>query len=345
MKKTRGRHQRKETLDRIGEDEILSRIRRLVPPSGTGTVVGIGDDAAVLRPPRGEMTVATTDSLVEGVHFAGKRLDWRGLGYKTVLANAADIVAMGGTPTYGLLSLALPGSTAWEDIAAFYAGLLEALDITGAELAGGDVDRFERIVINFTMIGKVRARRILRQNGALPGQTIYVTGTLGDSAAALPILAEKRKRRLSPEEETILHRHFHPPYLHREMEEIRRIWKPTATTDLSDGLARDLRKICTASNVGASVDLEGLPISVECFLVSEKRDQDPRLLAATGGEDYQLLFTSDRPAEKSPTEAGGVAVSPVGRINRSPKKIRYRLCGRAVEVKGGFDHFSQGKLE
>jgi thiamine monophosphate kinase len=124
------------------------------------------------------------------------------------------------------------------------------------------------------------------------------------------------------------------------MKEIRRIWKPTATTDLSDGLARDLKKICRSSSVGARVDLENLPVSVECFLVCEERNQDPRTLAATGGEDYQLLFASNLPPEKSPTDAGGATVSPIGRIVQSPKRVEYRLCGRRVNLEGGFDHFS-----
>jgi len=344
MRGTKRRDPKKETLDRLGETEVLARIRRLVPSPGEGTVVGVGDDAAVTRPARGGLTVTTTDSLVEGVHFTPKRLDWRGLGYKIVLVNASDIVAMGGTPTYGLLALALPGATTWENVKSLYAGLFEGLRVTGAELIGGDVDRFEHVVINFTMTGKVSPRKILRQNGALPGQTIYVTGTLGDSAAALPILAKTGKRRLRPEEEALIYRHFHPPYLHEAMVEIRRIWKPTATTDLSDGLARDLRKICRASGTGARVDLENLPISVECFLVCERRSQDPRTLAASGGEDYQLLFTSDLPPEKSPLLAGDVTVSPIGGIIRSPKKVEYRLCGRRVDLRGGLDHFSPSKL-
>lgn len=332
---------RPATLADLGETETIARLQRLLPSSSESLLVGPGDDAAVWKPPKGKFLVVTADPVREGVHFSRKGLPWREIGYKAVMVNASDIVAMGGKPESMLVSLGLPGAMLWKDLRDLYRGFLEALEVCGAELIGGDLDRTDRVHIEPTMFGSVTSKGILRIDGAQADEWIYVTGTLGDSRAGLELLLTdgRRRKNLSKDEKTLIQRHYRPPYLYESMREIRSRFRPTALIDVSDGVARDVVRLCKASGVGASVHLEGLPVSPECFFYCEAVSQDPRLFACRGGEDYQLLFTSKRDPERAPTEAAGVPVTAIGRTRKSPRRVSFELCGKRVDDLMGYEHF------
>jgi thiamine-monophosphate kinase len=332
------------TIDDLGETEALRRIQRLIPSPSKKVVVGIGDDAAVCRRPEAEFLVATTDPIRAGVHFPETHIPWRELGYKAVLVNASDIVAMGGKPAWFLVSLGLPGKIEWKEVRALYQGFQEGLEVCGAEFLGGDLDQTEQAQIEATLLGSVPQKGILRLDGAAPDEWIYVTGTLGDSRAGLEILLRSpdAKSRVSKEEKSLVNRHLRPPYLFDAMREIRRRFRPTALTDISDGLARDARRLCEASGVGCRIDLENIPISSQCFFFCERNGEDPRLFAASGGEDYQLLFTSKIDPEKAPIEAAGIPVTAVGRTTKPPRRVSFRLCGQTVKGIEGYEHFRAG---
>jgi thiamine-monophosphate kinase len=336
MKRPSGR-----TLADLGETETIARLRRLLPPSSESLLVGPGDDAAVWKPPKGKSLILTTDPLREGVHFSQTGIPWRDIGYKAVMVNASDIVAMGGEPEALLISLGLPGKTLWKDVRELYRGFLNALEVCGADLIGGDLDRTDRVHIEPTMFGSVTPKGVLRIEGAVADEWVYVTGTLGDSRAGLEILLTdgRKKKRPSKDEKTLIGRHYRPPYLFDSMREIRKRFRPTALIDVSDGVARDIVRLSKASGVGAVVQLENLPVSPECFFYCEAVSQDPRLFACRGGEDYQLLFTSKRDPEKAPTEAAGVPVTAIGRTRKSPQRVSFELCGQKVDDLMGYEHF------
>jgi len=335
---------RNRTVADLGETETLARVRRLLPGHTKNVVVGFGDDAAVLRPPRSGCLVVTADALREGVHFPARTFPWRDIGYKAVMVNASDIVAMGGKPTGMLVTLGVPGKIPWRNLRELYLGFLEALRVCDAELLGGDLDRTDRLHVEVTMQGSVPRRGILRIDGAGPEEWIYVTGTLGDSRAGLLLLvaSSRKKGAISKDERVLVQRHFRPPYRYEAMRVIRREFSPTALVDLSDGLARDVRRLCTASGVGCRIELETLPVSAECFLMCERTGEDPRLFACRGGEDYQLLFTSKQDPEKAPKEAAGIPVTTIGRTRKSPRRVSFELCGLKLDDLEGYEHFRTG---
>jgi thiamine-monophosphate kinase len=330
---------KERTLSDLGETEIHARIRRLFKDHSASALVGCGDDGAVVRPTRGSGSVLTTDFLLEGVHFPGRLHRWYELGYKCVMINSSDVVAMGGKPEWFLSYVAAPARTKWRDLKQAFQGMRDALKRSGGQLVGGDVDEYEQVVLGGTMVGRVSPRDVLRMEGASPDDTIYVTGTLGDSALGCRLLSTPASRRKRADAENLVRRHLCPPYRGDVIDGLRRDFKPTALTDLSDGLARDLRKLCRAGGVGAHVNLESLPISVSLFMEAERLAEDPRILAAIGGEDYELLFTSGVDSEAAPREVEGIPVTPIGRVTRGRGRVEWFLCGDRVEIEGGFRHF------
>jgi len=232
----------------------------------------------------------------------------------------------------------------WKDLRELYRGILEALEVCGAELIGGDVDRTDRVHIEPAMFGSVAPKDVIRIDGAGADQWIYATGTLGDSRAGLEILLTdgRKRKRLTKDEKTLVARHYRPPYLFEAMDEIRKTFRPTALIDVSDGAARDVVRLSSASGVGAIVQLENLPVSPECFFYCEAAGRDPRPFACRGGEDYQLLFTSRRHPEDAPTEAAGVPVTAIGRTRKSPRRVDLELCGHKIDDLAGYEHFRAG---
>lgn len=266
--------------------EWLRRQRQGVPFSPAYRLIkGIGDDAAIIAGGGGgTKLLVSCDALVEGVHFDRLQASGADVGWKAGAVNISDIAAMGGRPLYLLVSLAMPADLerAWAQ--EFFSGLLAVARRFGATVIGGDtVASPGPVFVDVAVIGEC-ARPVLR-DGARAGDALFITGTLGDSAAGLISLRRRSRVR------ALELRHLRP----QPQVEIglvlaeKRI--PTAMLDMSDGLSRDLRNLCDASGCGAHVDAGTLPISRSVRRFCGRAGLDPLTLALHGGEDYGLLFS------------------------------------------------------
>ena len=307
-----------------GEQELIARIRRHAGPLGRGLVVGIGDDCAIFRP-RGspEDLLFTTDLLLEDIHFRRKTHSAADLGWKALARGLSDIAAMGGEPRFFLLSLAVPewADRRWVD--GFYRGLLQLAARAGVTLAGGDLARAGKLSCDIVVCGAVPRGKALRRDGAHPGDSIYVSGTLGGSALGLaggPSRFRAAQRRAWS-------RHLRPNPRLELGSFIRARLRATAAMDLSDGLSLDLHRLCLASNASAAIVMP------------------PRFPGATpeqalhGGEDYELLFTVP-PRLRVPTRWEGLPLTRIGEIQKGPPGLV--LLDGAPLPPLGFDHFRRG---
>lgn len=324
------------TRKKSGEEVVLERIRRAFERRGTGRLrkvgggefvsLGMGDDAALVRPGRGREIVLTCDWFLEGTHFLRGKHPADSVGWKCLARAVSDVAAMGGVPRCFLLSLALPkdlAGGAW--LGEFLRGLRWAASRFWCELAGGDTTERGEVLINVTVVGDVLTGRAVRRSGARAGDVIFVSGRLGEAELGLRLL--RSGKRLN---DARLRKHLYPEprvELGRWLGE-RRL--ATAMMDLSDGLSSDLRRICLASGVGARVEGGRLPV------VRLARPEAVEL-ALHGGDDYELLFTvAKRDVRRVPRMLGGVAITAIGEITRGREVVVVDEKGRtkALEVKG-----------
>jgi thiamine-monophosphate kinase len=323
-------------LSQTGELSLLEILRERFGRRFRGVLVGIGDDAAVIR--GGKSVLLTTDMMVEGVHFS---LSWTTpfqLGFKLVSVNISDIFAMGGVPLYVLLNFSAHRNSTREFFDRFFDGVEEALKTYGVSLIGGDISSADRIMLSLTAVGA--GGKVLKRKGAKVGDKIYVTGTLGDSACGLAMLRKirrtidftKRERKGLPVAWDIaaplLRRHLMP--LARNPEKI--TGKATAMIDISDGLLLDLSRLCRESGVGARIRLKDIPISAEMHETSECLGISALDMALSGGEDYEILFTASAKAE--------IKAFCIGEITRSGISV-VDDKGKIIKVAArGYQHFS-----
>ena len=282
---------------RLHEFRLIEQLRRFYGRTGSAVVRGIGDDAAVIAPPKGRQLVLTTDLLVEDVHFDLRTASLKEVGYKAAIANLSDIAAMGARPEYALVSIALPATWTAPHVLRLYHGMMAALRPYRVALIGGDTSSSpHRLFLSLTVTGSVPAGAALMRNGARVGDLLYVSGTLGDSLAGLALLSRGRQRRAarsltSSERRFLIDRHRRPiahPRLGQALSQGR---LASAAIDLSDGLSGDLHHLCEQSRVGAEVNAASLPLSPALHAYARASNSDPASIALQGGEDYELLFT------------------------------------------------------
>ncbi|MGE4344992.1 MAG: thiamine-phosphate kinase [Geoalkalibacter sp.] len=321
----------------LGEFQFIERLRRRCKLNDT-LVRGIGDDCAVARVPAGELLLTSTDLLIEDVHFRTAWIDMYDLGRKSVSVNVSDVAAMGGQPLSLFLALGIPADLSLEDLDRFTEGVLSACRDYGAVLAGGDTCRSPRgLFISVTVEGAVPDGLQVTRDGAGPGDLVWVSGTLGDSALALRELLAGRQ---PPEE--CFRRHHDPRARVKLGYTLAAQQFASAMIDISDGLLSDLGHILDASGCGAVLRRDLLPLS-SAFLQFQKHQPEVNDLALTGGEDYELLFTSP-PKHAEALRALSTPDLPrteVGRITASADGLRVidaqgRPC---MPTRSGFDHF------
>ncbi|MEJ7762596.1 MAG: thiamine-phosphate kinase [Thermomicrobiales bacterium] len=345
------------TVRDIGEFGLIARLRASLPAEvrdGSGLTLGIGDDAAVWQPPDAGAIVVSTDAMVEGVHF---RLDpgwstWADVGHKALAVNLSDLAAMGARPRLAVVTIALRGDEAVEDVVAAYEALGALASDAGCLVAGGDIVSAPVVCWHVTVIGQAGPAGVLRRDGARPGDLVAVSGTLGASAAGFQVLSSPADdpRRAATTAPLLLDAHRRPqPRLALGALLVER--GATAAMDLSDGLLGDLPKILVASDAGAEVEVSNIPVAaaVQALFPTEWSD-----LALRGGEDYELLFTvrpEDFPAIAAAAADIGNPVTTIGQIVARPDgnsadtpRLRLRdLDGHWQTVSGGaFDHFGTG---
>ena len=288
---------RTQAKSTIREFDLIRALKRRYRASGAGIVRGIGDDAAVIALGRNRHCLFTTDLLAEGIHFERHAAAFTDIGYRAAIANLSDIAAMGGTPEYVLVSLALPRNATGRQVRQFYDGMMAACRPYRVQLIGGDTSASKGgWFVNIVLIGSSHSRRILFRSGARAGDDLYFTGTIGDSRAGLQVLQQTRhggpSRSLTAADRRFLvERHLRPSARIHEGRWLAEAAWATAAIDLSDGLSGDLRHLCEQSGVGALVELAALPISPACRRHALSRKQDPATFGLAGGEDYELLFT------------------------------------------------------
>ncbi len=309
------------------EFTLIDHIRRRA--AGRGDVVlGIGDDAALLQPPAGMLLAVATDTLNAGVHFPGDTPP-ADIGWKALAVNLSDLAAMGATPAWASLSLSLPAADAdWLD--GFLDGFLALADAHDVALVGGDTTRGP-LSVSVTVHGFVPPGAALRRDGAQVGDDVWVTGTLGDAAAALALW---RDGDADPVLRARLDRPVPRVEAGRALAGIAH-----AAIDISDGLLADLGHLCAASGVGADIELGALPASQA--LLARFDDEARASLQATGGDDYELCFTAPAMARTAIASLAGVAITRIGRVVAGAGTARaLRGDGSAwVPVRAGYAHF------
>jgi len=288
-----------------------------------GVVVGVGDDGALLEPTPGLLQVQVIDTLVEGTHFHSN-MDAADVGYRVVAVNLSDIAAMGAIPRWMTLALTL-----WDKdehwVERFASGLFDAADEYDVALVGGDTTAGDAVVASVHITGEVEPGRALLRSGARVGDTVYVTGTVGDAAAGLRVLE-------SGDHDEFLTRRFLRPAARigkgREL-----AGRAHGAIDISDGLVGDLRKMLDASGVGAELDVDAVPLSAA---LRSRFDTDAVLgFAMTGGDDYELCFTAQ------PEAVEGIdGITAIGTIVAGQDLV----CRRGGEVvvfdDRGYRHFA-----
>ena len=315
-------------LSQIGELSLLEQIRKKFGRKSRNVLVGIGDDAAVLRP-RDEYLLITTDMMVEGVHFDLRFVTAYQLGFKLISVNVSDIYAMGGKPSSVLLNIAVRGNTTKVFLDAFFDGVSDAMKVYRIRLIGGDISSADKgMSVSATLIGYTK--KYIKRSGANAGDKIYVTGNLGDSACGLELLkkikrpmpGEDKGSMLSGQRATpslskrgkkgCLNSDIHDvnydlshlglswkviePLLRRHLLPVARDPKKivgiaASMIDISDGLLIDLSRLCDESGIGTRIYEKNIPISLELRRAALNIGIDPLELALSGGEDYELLFT------------------------------------------------------
>jgi thiamine-monophosphate kinase len=327
-------------LTEIGEFAVIAAIKEMAA-AGPRVVKGIGDDAAVIKPSPGMVSLVTADLLVEGVHFNLDFIDPYRLGKKAVAVNLSDMAACGATPTAFLVSLAAPVKTEMAFVRSLYQGMLEQAQEFKMPLAGGDTSRGERLLIAITLIGEAEETKVIYRAGAKKGDHVFVTGTLGDAAVGLKQLKQGKR------EGKLVQRHLVPVPRVKEGEAIAGQGLATAMIDISDGLLADLGHICEASTVGANVQLSRLPLSEEYQREIAQYNADTYLLAMIGGEDYELLFTAPKertPATQKLAQEFGIPITMIGEITDASQGVKiFKEDGKVYPMKEqGYDHFKKG---
>lgn len=331
----------------VGERALIERIHRRLPPPPPSLVVGIGDDAAVVVPDRGALVVMTTDALVEGIHFERRFSTARDIGFKALAVNISDVAAMGAAPRLALLSLILPPSLPVAVVDGLLDGLLEIASRTGVTLAGGNVARSPGpLVVDVTVTGAVRPRRILTRGGGRPGDQLYVTGSIGGAAAGLGWLrAHGTSGTDLPDDAAMsecVARHRLPEPRARVGSLLGRTRAASACMDLSDGLADAVRQIAEASGTGARLDATQLPVHPGAASWFAALGQDALLASLAGGDDYELLFAASNRRKGRlrlvSSQARGVPLTRIGELTAAPG-ITIDRDGRSETMPAGFVHF------
>lgn len=347
-------------LREIGEFELIEQMARIFREEGAAVAkaaaafsrlaIGIGDDAAVWEDSAGRGTIATTDAMVEGVHFTRATTDWYDLGWKAMASNISDIAGMGGVPRYALAVLGAGREEEVENLLQLCRGMAEVAGRFGTSVIGGDTVSSPLVMVSVTLLGETLGPRgadgslpVLSRFAARPGDLIAVTGCLGSSGGGLELLLrdpDSIPHRLMPLVET--HRRPMP-----RVAEGQRLVESGVRCgmDLSDGLVGDLTRICRASDVSALVEVEMLPIHP---LLRETFGMRAVELALSGGEDYELLCTAP-PETMSKAQlllqSMGQTLTVVGRVlDRGAEQPRVMLAdaeGRIYEPRrSGWEHFT-----
>jgi len=337
------------------EFDFIKRIRdQAAKASAPDLVFGIGDDAAVLREREDRETLVTVDLLIEDVDFKLEYAPPQWLGHKALAVSLSDIAAMGGVPAFSLLTLGIPKQSQISNpesqifFEEFFAGYFALAEKYSAALIGGDISSTpDRVTIDSIVIGHCQAGKAVRRGGAKIGDAIYVTGSVGASAAGLKLLLDGARVNESENglAQSALRAHLRPEPRVAFGRRIGQDGLAHSMIDVSDGLAQDLARICEESRVAAIIDFDSAPVADEVSLVHEKSEAAFDF-AISGGEDFELLLTASRDNETNLFEIAadcGLKLSRIGEIipadqdRQAPLLLRRGGGVKPLSIRG-FDH-------
>ena len=322
-------------VSELGEFGLIERLAKMAAAKDKRLLVGIGDDAAAWQ---GDASIqlATVDSFIQDVHFPAGTASWPELGWKALAVNLSDIAAMGGTPRYALVSLALPPDTEVDDVTALYTGMLKLAKQHGVTIIGGDISRAPLVIITVTVLGGNPKKQILTRSSAKAGELVAVTGNLGAAAAGLEMLNKKLKF------ETKAAARFRQAFFKPtpRLTEGRLLVEQGVKTaiDISDGLLADLGHIAEASKVSARIEAEHVPVEA---LVKAAFGDKALELALAGGEDYELLFTAKAEVIARIKKAASCPISAIGEITAGQGVTVIDRQGNPLDIgRAGWEHFT-----
>lgn len=284
----------------LGEFGLIDHLTRNFEIHNASTILGVGDDAAVIDH-FGKQTVVTTDLLLEGVHFDLMYTPLKHLGYKAVMVNLSDIYAMNASPTQITISIGISNRFSLEAVTEFYEGVHIACEKHGVDLVGGDTSTSQKgFIISVTAIGEVAPDKFVKRSTASKGDLICVSGDLGGAFLGLTLMEREKKiylenPQIQPdlENESYIVGRLLKPEARKDIIEFfeKNAIIPTSMMDVSDGISSEILHLCKQSNLGCRIYEEKLPISEDSRKAAFKFGLDPTVCALNGGEDYELIFT------------------------------------------------------
>ena len=335
-------------IKELGESGLIQRIADTYRSSDASVIAGIGDDAAALKVSGNNILLTTSDILLEDVHFNLSFTDSYQLGRKALAVNLSDIAAMGGTPRFFVVSLALPSHISVSFIDDLYRGIMDLASEFSASLVGGDTNASpQKLMIALTVLGEVHPDHLLKRSGAQAGDSIFVTGTIGDAALGLMNLQTDPAATGQSPVSSLVAKHRSPFPRVKEGKVLADNGLASSLIDISDGLLTDLKRILTASRKGATVWLEKIPLSSEFKQAETPHHCDKIEYALTGGEDYELLFTCPPSKETLLCQAAGRAeftITKIGTITDSQELVVLDHNEEPYPLgRLGYDHFLSKK--
>jgi thiamine-monophosphate kinase len=325
----------------IDELSALRLIKERFQRVSKNILVGIGDDAAAVKLNPENLLLATVDSQIEGVHFVKGFTSTKELGRKAIAVSVSDIGAMGGVPKFFLASL---GFSEEEDEAFFEElmdGIQEAAEEFKIDLIGGNLSESKKFFLDVTVLGEVEPNLLIKRSGARTGDKIFVSGTVGDSALGLKILTSETKSKMN---RFLISRHNSPEPRLKLSRELAQRGLVTSMIDLSDGLILDLERITAEYGLGAEVSIDKIPMSYHYKENIYNFTKDLYELALSGGEDYELIFTSPKEKREEITRVSrklNIQITEIGRVTNKPPVRVLDGDGKEIKLKGkGFIHFN-----
>jgi thiamine-monophosphate kinase len=348
-------------LSEMGEDRFLAELRERIPDPSSHVTLGIGDDAAGLAIPHGESALVSTDVLVEGVHFTRQTLPPRFIGRKAVAVNASDIAAMGGRPVGILVALSVNVETEEDEVLELIDGVVTRCSELTIDFVGGNLSASPGpMMVSVSILGTSLEGNMLTRAGARSGDAIYVSGKLGAAAEGLDLLQEGMAVSAAgallvpsglrdgpvPLAEICLRAHMDPEPRIDLGQFLCKNGAASSCIDTSDGLVRDLIRLCRESRVGGRIEETALPIHPAVLAWERLRRRPPLEQALSGGEDYELLFTSsDEKILETWRDSENTPLTRIGTVTEASEGVRLVLReGTERELTtGGWDHFQTWK--
>lgn len=322
----------------FNETDVLKKLKNQFKTSEENIFIGIGDDCAAVRAEPDKLLLVSTDSLVEDVHFLKPYFKPEEIARKSIAVAVSDIAAMGGDPKFILSTIGFPKCSDTALMEGLLQGIKSCCEFYNVNLIGGNVTTSRNLFLNITVIGQIDEGQVITRSGAKVDDLVFVTGNLGDSALGLMILKSKDKT----EDKAAVNAHKNPKPRIEIGKKLAKLGLASSMIDISDGLLIDLERITTEQGLGAKIYTENIPLSPSYSDLISKFEQDPLKLAVTGGEDYELLFTSPPGCREKIKELAMSTETPISEIGlvTSEKEINlFDKGGHTLNYgKSGFVH-------